>query len=126
MSNNTTTATARPIVFPRIDATWKLREMADEIGSPYFAPETMRFFSSRLSSHIRPLSDFSGYFVTSERAPFDGSARRYSVRSFRAYWDTDEFGGPVPRVTFGTVGEFQEHATMRAAVKAMHAAPDTL
>ena len=125
MSTNTATA-PRSIVFPAITTTWQLRKMADEIGSPYFAPETMRFFSSRLSSHIRPLSDFSGYFVTSERAPFDGSARRYSVRSFRAYWDTDEFGGPVPRVTFGTVGEFQEHATMRAAVKAMHAAPDTL
>ena len=124
MSNTTATA-PRSIVFPAITTTWQLRKMADEIGSPYFAPETMRFFSSRLSSHIRPLSDFSGYFVTSERSPFDGP-RRYSVRSFRAYWDTDEFGGPVPRVTFGTVGEFQEHATMRAAVKAMNAAPDTL
>lgn len=125
MSNNTSTA-ARPIVFPEINATWKLRKMADEIGSPYFAPETMRFFSSRLSSHIRPLSSHSGYFVTSERAPFDGAVRRYSVRSFRAYWDTDEFGGPAPRVTFDTVGEFGEHATMRDAVTAMNAAPDTL
>ena len=125
MSNTTATA-PRSIVFPAITTTWQLRKMADEIGSPYFAPETMRFFSSRLSSHIRPLSDYSGYFVTSERAPFDDATRRYSVRSFRAYWDTDEFGRPVPRVTFDTVGEFQEHATMRAAVKAMNAAPDTL
>jgi hypothetical protein len=73
-------------------------------GKNWFSPDTMRFFHSRVSSKIWPVTD-GAYFVTSET---DGeSPRRYTVR----FIDSD---GSV-----STIGDFRGHATMAEAQ--MHA-----
>lgn len=106
-----------------IRTTAQLRDVADTLGSPFFSPETMSSFGSRLSSHIRALSPGHGYFVTSERDP-QGEAwngeRRYSVRSYRVVYLYDEHGTPSDSISFDTIYH-GEHTTMRAAVRAMNA-----
>ena len=64
-----------------------IRRTADEMGSPFFSPQTMRFFNSRLLNIFRPLDDdgTSGLFVTSDRFDSD-TPREYRVRE---YWVVD-------------------------------------
>lgn len=70
-------------------------------GHHFFERETMAFFRSRAGSTL-----YGGrYFITSEQ--FDSfSARRYTVRVANDDGSVD------------TVGEFQEHATRAAAIRA--------
>lgn len=61
-----------------------VRTAANRLGSPYFSPDTMRFFNSRLLNVFRALNDDGtrGLFVTSER--FDHTTpREYRVRLYR-------------------------------------------
>ena len=60
-----------------------MRRTADELGSPFFSPPTMRYFNSRLLNVFRALNDDGtrGLFVTSER--FDSETpREYRVRVY--------------------------------------------
>lgn len=60
-----------------------IRRTADELGSHFFSPDTMRFFNSRLLNIFRPLDETGahGLFVTSDR--FDTEPRDYRVREYR-------------------------------------------
>lgn len=61
-----------------------VRRAADNVGSPFFSPDTMRFFNSRLLNIFRALDTdgMHGLFVTSER--FDHTTpREYRVRLYR-------------------------------------------
>lgn len=60
-----------------------VRRTATDLGNPYFSPDTMRFFNSRLLNTFRPLDETGthGLFVTSER--FDTEPRDYRVREYR-------------------------------------------
>ena len=104
-----------------IRTTSDLRKVSDELGSHVFSPESMRYFDTRLSSHLRRMDGRNGYFVTSERDPlrivWEGQ-RRYCVRSYSV--EPSEFGSPRDVIRFDTIhhGEF---GTMREAVKAMNA-----
>lgn len=75
-----------------IETVGELIAYANEAGSPFFSPETMRFFRSRVVDGI-----ISGqYFVTSEKR--EGERRLYTVRRFTVAEDGS--------VRFDTVGEF--------------------
>lgn len=105
-----------------IRTTADLRDVADTLDSPFFSPETMRYFGSRVSDHIRALSPDHGYFVTSERDPMGiawNGQRRYSVRSYRIIRTHNEDGRPSDNIIFDTIYH-GEHSTMRAAAKAMN------
>lgn len=102
-------------LFPRIRTTAQVKDSANYYGSTFFSADAVRFFGSRLSSHIRPTGDQSGYFVTSERDPMGeahGGRRTYTVRSYSL--DGDRFN-------IDTVDSAYALPTMRDAVKAMHA-----
>lgn len=71
-----------------------------ERGGSWFAPETLRFFSSRVHPTVYPPS----LFVTSERSPW--GPRRYSLRYCTLSGDIE------------TVGDFGAFATSRAAHRA--------
>ena len=60
-----------------------IRRTADEMGSHFFSPDTMRFFNSRLLNIFRALNadGTCGLFVTSDR--FDTDPREYRVREYR-------------------------------------------
>ena len=64
-------------------------------GFYFFSQDTLRFFSSRISSHVYG----HGVIVTSERNEIDGQPRRYSVRL------------ALPTGEVETLGEFQNFAT---------------
>lgn len=104
--------------FKRINTTDKLRDAANYIGSPYFSPDTMRYFSSRLSSHIRPLTDTTGYFIISNRNVHAGWPREYAVVYYAIERTTDDFGSPTDTIKFDTQDRYD---SMRAATKAMAA-----
>lgn len=77
----------------------------------WFAPEAMRFFSSRLLGAPVPGPEGSVYFVTSERCSYD-RPRLYSVRVSRK----DEAG----RWQIDTIGAgFQGYTSARSARNAM-------
>ena len=60
-----------------------MRRTADELGSPFFSPPTMRYFNSRLLNIFRVLNadGTRGLFVTSDR--FDSETpREYRVRLY--------------------------------------------
>lgn len=60
-----------------------IERTADELGSPFFSPQTMRYFNSRLLNIFRALNDDGtrGLFVTSERFDSD-TPREYRVRLY--------------------------------------------
>ena len=64
-------------------------------GFHFFSRDTLRFFSSRISSHVYG----HGVIVTSERNEYDDQPRRYSVRL------------ALPTGEIETLGEFQRFAT---------------
>lgn len=86
--------------------TLDLRERTERAGSYFFAPDTMRFFASRLLE-VTWLGADVARLVTSERYP-DG-ARRYAVREarFRAR------AGTFEHVTFDTLATYATAATAR-------------
>lgn len=73
-------------------------------GQHFFEDDTMDFFKSRLVSDL--IHD--RYFITSEKGPVEGSARRYTVREAIE-------GGKNIR----TVGEFQAYANLAEAARAI-------
>jgi hypothetical protein len=82
---------------------------AHKRGSHWFAPDTMRFFKSRVSRQV-----FGGkYFISSEdtSSPYYPDVRRYSVRSFYI----SENG----LLEIETIGEFRQYATRSAAMSAI-------
>ena len=81
--------------------TQEIKEANERAGQNWFAPDTMRFFNSRV------LSDVIGgrYFVTSERYD-NASPRLYTVRI------ANDDG------TIDTVGEFQRYDTADKAKRA--------
>ena len=77
-------------------------------GQHFFSPATVRYFSSRVESKLID----GRYFVTSEQyEPSEGppDPRRYTVRE------------ALPSGHVTTVGEFQQHATLDAALAAARA-----
>lgn len=73
----------------------------------WFAPETMRFFRTKLPEIAYELPGGGIYFVTSEVSP--AGEKRYTVRRQLHNGDID------------TVGLFHSHATRAAAVAAIRA-----
>ena len=61
-----------------------IRRTADELCSPFFSPQSMRYFNSRLLNIFRALNDDGtrGLFVTSERFDSD-TQREYRVRLYQ-------------------------------------------
>ena len=64
-----------------------IRRTADELGSPFFSPQTMRYFNSRLLNTFLPLNNDGtrGLFITSDRFDRD-TPREYRVRLY--HFDT--------------------------------------
>ena len=64
-----------------------IRRTADEMGSPFFSPATMRYFNSRLLNifHALNADGTRGLFVTSDRFDSD-TPREYRVRLY--HFDT--------------------------------------
>ena len=79
-----------------------VKRLNNEAGYQFFAPDTMRFFASRIESGLYK----NGTFITSERAGFRDATRRYTVRRVR------------PDYSIATIGEFCGHATLTAAREA--------
>ena len=86
--------------YDNIRTTAEVRETANRLGSHLFDPKTMRFFQSRLSERIRPISPSSGYYIMSDvygDEPRHWSVRRYDVvRDYRtlsdgSHYDYDTF-----------------------------------
>jgi hypothetical protein len=89
--------------------TIELALIAHQKGSHWFAPDTMRFFKSRVSRQV-----FGGkYFISSEdtSSPYYPDVRKYSVRSFHI----EENG----LLSIDTIGEFGQYATRSAALSAI-------
>lgn len=81
-----------------------IRAAHEAEGLYFFAPSTMRYWKSRVSSRIYPVST-GAYFVTSE-TDFHGDDRRYTIR----------FADSSARIT--DVGEFRQYKSASGAHKA--------
>jgi hypothetical protein len=79
-----------------------VKEAVRLIGNHWFDKETMRFFNCRIESRLLRGS----YFVTSERQPGE-HPRLFSVRQAQ------------PDGSIQTIGKFQEHKTLAAALEAV-------
>lgn len=91
-----------------IYTTSELAQEATRLGSHWFAPNTMRFFKSRVSRQV-----FAGkYFISSEDTsmPYYPDVRKYSIRAFRIEED---------RLIIDTIGEFRQYSTRSQAVAAL-------
>ena len=86
-----------------------IRAAVESAGSQWFSPTAMRFFRTRLPQS--GLRDGRGrlWFVSSEAS--SRGVRRYNVRCFS-----------IADGSVSTHGDFQVHATRRAATRAMHRA----
>lgn len=89
-----------------IETVDELIAYANEVGSPFFSPETMRFFRSRVQGAVGIVP--GNYFVTSEKR--EGDRRRYTVRRFTIAGDGS--------IRFDTVGEFGQWRTADRAKRA--------
>ncbi len=78
-------------------------------GYHFFKPDSMRFFSSRISGYQKRTSH-GLLFITSEQDKYTGGPRKYTVRF---YADDD--------ATVRTVGEFMQHRTLANARRALDA-----
>lgn len=74
----------------------------------FFDADTMRFFKSRLLSHVVTLASGDVVFITSEAAS-GPVRRRYTVRVLRSHGEIDS-----------VAGGFQEHSTIKQALAAMN------
>ena len=75
----------------------------------FFDKDTMRFFSSRITSHCQS-KDGALFFITSERKGFSDYTRVYTLRKARVKND---------QIEIDTVGDFGEFETMYRAKKAL-------
>ena len=75
----------------------------------WFAKDTMRFFSSRLSQEIYHSTQKKDtvYFITSERQSW-GTPRKYTIRVYNVKTDK-----------IATFGEFQKYVTLASAKTAV-------
>lgn len=96
-----------------------LLNTANDLGSHFFSPGTMRWFNSRLlgSGYHRVKDEVggtqTGYFVTSEKFD-DASPRTYRVRRYEVTRTIRERDGvPFDTISFET---FTEHATREEAI----------
>jgi hypothetical protein len=81
-------------------------------GDVWFSPETMRYFKTRLCGDV-----IGGrWFVTSDKAPYPGATRRYTVRECL----------PDGRCQTAKGTEFGAHATAHAARTAAFALWDAI
>lgn len=89
----------------------QFEEIEQRYGNSYFfTPDTMKFFKSRIPTGRVVAGRF---FITSEK---HGDRPRYfTIRC--CYVNTDKCG--KPHINVGTMGEFQEFATLRQAEKMM-------
>lgn len=93
-----------------------LKRVSSILGGHFFDASAMRYFGSRVSSRIYPVSQREGYFVTSEQfRPLygDPDPRLYSVRHYVV--SENEHGHAV--VTIDTIEPFQGFETSAAAHK---------
>ena len=83
-------------------------------GYQFFEPATMSWFRSRAYPELYPAAVGHPFIVTSEQGKFCGElySRKYTVRKLR------------PDGTFDTIGEFQEHDTLRQARRAAERASE--
>lgn len=91
----------------RLHALDQIKRAAASAGSHWFEKSTLRFFSSRISSHVYSVPG-GALFVSSEQFQGFGTEagpRLYSVRSCT-------FKGSID-----TVGGFQQHESSKAAHK---------
>lgn len=93
-----------------MNALEQLQARNRETGGNWFAPDTMRFFDTRVSQrHYRnPSKPSYVWFVTSDRAPFN--PRRYTVRL-----------GNLETGEVSTVGHWSEYDSAYYAHKAASA-----
>lgn len=104
----------RPI--QNVNTMYALKRTAEHLGNHFFDPDTLRFFSSRVSEQLYRVDSSRGYFVTSEQNVGYGP-RLYSVRAYeiraphtpRPARELDEI------LETHTVGEFQGYWTAREA-----------
>lgn len=85
-----------------------LRRFADYEGSPWFSPQSMKFFKTRLTSEFKQITDKKYLFVTTEKGPDE--IRRASIRvatlakTKSGHW----------KVSIGTHGEFNNMTLVQA------------
>lgn len=84
--------TTRP--YARIASASDVRETADRLGSPYFSPDTMRFFKSRLLDAFVPITDDGarGVIVVSNRPWWEGARREYRAVAYTVTRETGDDG----------------------------------
>jgi len=91
----------------RLHTLEQIKRAAAAAGSHWFEASALRYFSSRISSHVYSVPG-GALFVSSEQFKGFGSEdgpRLYSVRSCTSEGSLD------------TVGEFQQHQSSKAAHK---------
>lgn len=71
--------TTRP--FEQILSISDLKHTAAELGSFFFTPGAMKFFSSRVPNFIATVDDSNGFFITSEQFDAD-TPRFFQVREY--------------------------------------------
>lgn len=108
--------------FDYIRTTAELRKTADDLGSPYFSPDTMRFFNSRLSEQIKTQDRSSGWFIISNQDmggySYDAQPREYRVVRYdvTSYVRQPE-GRVCDKINFESVGD--PYPSMKAAKAAL-------
>lgn len=102
MKTTPSTAMATTNTENRLHSLGQIKRAAESAGSHWFSKSAMRYFSSRVGSHVYSVPG-GALFVSSEK---DLERRLYSVRSCTAAGVID------------TVGMFCEYKTNRAAHKA--------
>ena len=110
----------------RITSTNDIVDIANDAESHMFSPETMRYWRSRVLSHMRAIDNHEckpGHryaFITSE--PDYDEVRRYSHRVMTLDYETvttsADYSYTRPRVQFDTIGE--PYNTAKQAVTAMN------
>ena len=89
-----------------------IREANRAAGRYFFEPDTMRFFASKVLSHVYQ-GDGGVFFVTSERRA--GGSRKYSVRRFNpATSDVTTVGGFNDLTLSAARGAASQHACSAA------------
>jgi len=87
--------------FPRYRTIDDIQDRNRRAGHHYFSPDTMRWFNSRVSDTIYPVT-YGAFLVTSERRDHE-TPRLYTVR----------FADLTGRIS--TMGEFQQYRSLSGA-----------
>jgi hypothetical protein len=94
-----------------------LKRVNSLLGFHFFEPDSMRFFNSRISSRIYPISQREGYFVTSEQhrpVYANPEPRLYTVRKYAVTAEPDGYA----TMRIDTAGDFQAYESSAAAHRA--------